>query len=45
MNRKKMENLPQKGKFPFFSRLEKIESGWFDTGNNEKDYYRTMEQL
>jgi len=45
INQKKLENLPQKGKFPFFSRLEKIESGWFDTDNGEKDYYKTMEQL
>lgn len=45
ISQKKMENLPQKGKFPFFSRLEKIESGWFDTDNDAKDYYRTMEQL
>lgn len=45
INRKKMENLPQKGKFPFFSRLEKIESGWFDTDKGEKDYYKVMEAL
>lgn len=45
INQKKMENLPQKGKFPFFSRLEKIESGWFDTDKGEKDYYKAMEAL
>lgn len=39
-----LANLPEKGKFPFFSRFDEIDSGWFDrkeTGN----YYNLMERL
>lgn len=45
INQKTLKNLPEKGKFPFFSRLDKIDSGWFGTDKGEKDYYKTMEQL
>ena len=41
---KPMTNLPKKGKFPFYMRLEKLNSGWFGsevTGN----YYKTMQSL
>lgn len=45
INQKTLKNLPKKGKFPFFSRLDKIDSGWFGTDKDEKDYYKTMEKL
>lgn len=45
ISRKTLANLPKKGQFPFFSRLDKIESGWFDREEGKKDYYRMMEQL
>ncbi|MDM5271416.1 plasminogen-binding N-terminal domain-containing protein [Sulfurovum sp. zt1-1] len=45
INEQKLDNLPKTGKFPFFSRFEKIESGWFDFNEDENDYYKTMEQL
>ncbi|MFT7880790.1 MAG: plasminogen-binding N-terminal domain-containing protein [Sulfurimonas sp.] len=45
ISQKKLGNLPKKGKFPFFSRLDKIESGWFGLEESKKDYYKTMEQL
>ena len=45
INQKKLDNLPKKGQFPFFSRLDKIESGWFNSDDNKKDYYKMMDQL
>ena len=45
ISQKQMKHLPQKGTFPFFSRLEKIKSGWFNTDKGEQDYYNVMEAL
>lgn len=45
INTMKIGNLPKKGMSPFFSRLEDIESGWFDMDGDKQDYYKTMESL
>jgi hypothetical protein len=44
VSKKPMSDLPKEGAFPFYMRLQQIDSGWFSsdaTGN----YYDTMESL
>ncbi len=41
-----MGTLPQKGKYPFYMRLNGIETGWFGNSVSEEgDYYKAVEAL
>ena len=44
IKQQKIDNLPKKGQFPFFTRFEKVNSGWFGSSDKES-YYKTMEKL
>jgi len=39
-----VSNLPQTGKFPFFTHFDTIDSGWFSK-KTEGDYYQLMENM
>jgi len=39
-----LSNLPKKGKFPFYMRFDKIDSGWFG-GESKGDYYKMVGAL
>ncbi len=38
-------STPTKGKYPFFMRLDGIETGWFSGSGTEGDYYKAVEAL
>jgi len=44
VGKKAMSNLPAQGRYPFFMRFEKIESGWFSK-NGTGNYYQAMESI
>ena len=44
ISKKSLLDLPTQGKFPFYMRLEKLDSGWFGT-EVKGNYYETMESL
>ena len=44
IKQKTISDLPKKGQFPFFTRFDKISSGWFSS-ETEESYYQTMEKL
>jgi hypothetical protein len=37
--------LPSKGKYPFYMRLDSIDTGWFGSASKEGDYYKAVEAL
>lgn len=44
VGKKAMSNLPAQGRYPFFMRFKKIESGWFSK-NGTGNYYQAMESI
>ncbi len=44
VGKKEMNNLPKDGKFPFYMRFDKIETGLFG-GDSRGDYYKSIEKL
>jgi len=42
---KKLSGLPKKGKVPFFTRLKKIDSGWFSSNDTKNTYYQLMSNI
>jgi len=45
VSKKSMSGLPKEGKFPFFMRLEALDSGWFGSDAKTGNYYNSMESL
>lgn len=45
VSKKPMSGLPQEGKFPFYMRLEALDSGWFGGKAKTGNYYHSMESL
>jgi hypothetical protein len=42
---KAMQNLPANGKYPFYMRLDGIDTGWFGSTPKEGNYYKAVEAL
>lgn len=45
ISQKSMSGLPKEGKFPFYMRLEALDSGWFGSDAKGGNYYNSMESL
>ncbi len=46
VGQKNMAGLPQKGQFPFYMRLQSLESGWFGgSSKSSGNYYNTMQSI
>jgi len=42
---KRMQNLPANGKYPFYMRLDGIDTGWFGSTPKEGNYYKAVQAL
>ncbi len=42
---KPVENLPKEAKYPFYMRLDGIDTGWFGSSDKNGNYYKAVEAL
>lgn len=45
ISKKTMKHLPQNGSYPFYTRLDNLNTSWFNFSKKKRDYYLMMEQL